>query len=371
MSDTARAFCLLVLLAVAPILLPQASPAATLRVDWAGGGDYTSIQPAMTDASDGDTILIAPGTYRGEENRVLVFGSHKNLVVESEQGLPTVTIDCEGADRAFYMYYTRQDTTSVIRGLVIENAYTDDYNGGGILTYKSDVVIEDCLFENCVASHNAGAVYISYTDVEDSGQGCRVRNCVFHGNTATYRGGALEVDHASAFIRDCLFYDNSTTVNAHVSEGGGAIVLNSVDDDSRYRCEISGCTLVRNSSPGHGTGILFWNSQTWTFFGNSIVAFNEGDSLAVYSHPALDGFTFSDVYGNEGGNVGPGYTTVLEEDPLFCGMAEDDFTLCADSPALPAGNVWNAAMGFADQGCGNCGSAIRSTSWGSIKALYR
>ncbi len=233
MSNRARAFCLVVLAAVPVALTPLTSPAATLRVDVGGGGDYTTIQPALTAASDGDTVLIAPGTYTGEENRALVFGNNKNLVVESESGFPTVTIDCQGLDRAFYIYQTHQDTTSAIRGLIIENGYTDNYNGG--------------------------AVSVGYTDVANGGAGCRIRNCVFQGNSATYRAGALMVDFASAYVYACL----------------------------------------------------------------------------------------------------------------FCDMSGDDFTLCSNSPALPAGNVYSRLMGFAGQGCGTCDSAIREATWGSIKALYR
>ena len=46
-----------------------AADSATIRVDWSGGGD---------------TILIAPGTYTGEDNRNLTLGPSKDLVIEND-----------------------------------------------------------------------------------------------------------------------------------------------------------------------------------------------------------------------------------------------------------------------------------------------
>jgi hypothetical protein len=362
MSGSAKTVLLVVLLAV-----PAMSSADVIRVDMYGGGDYLNIQDALYAVDNHDTVRIAPGTYTGFQNRGLVIAPGKNFVIESENGFPTVTIDCQGMDRAFYLHTSAQDTTTVIRGLIIQNGYTDNYNGGGMILHDVSVIVEDCLFKDCVASHNGGALSIGYTY---NGTGCKVRNCVFQGNSATYRGGALIVDHASAYIRNCLFFDNSTSYVGDDFYGGGAIHLNWVDDNPDYRCTISRCTVVGNSSPGNGSGILGWHSEVWTFLSTCIVAFNSGPGLGVYSDPMFDGFTFSDVYGNEGGNLLPGYSTIIEEDPRFCGMASDDYTLCSNSPALPGGNVWTVLMGFAGEGCGDCDSAVRETSWGLIKALY-
>jgi len=358
-------------LASAAVLFLSAavSDADTIRVDNAGGGDYLTIQEALDAADDGDQILIAPGTYTGPQNRDLTFGNNEDVVVESEFGLPTVAIDCQGMGRAFYMHNTGQDSTTVIRGLLIVDGYTDDYNGGAIKIYNTDPVIEDCIFQDCSASHNAGAVYISYT-----GQGTalrpRVRNCVFRDCYATYRAGALMVDHAGAAIHHCLFVDNSTSMGGQDFYGGGAMHLNWVDD--RYlRTDVSSCTFVGNSTGGRGEAIFGWNSVVNTFLTNCIVAFHEGPNLAVDSSPLIDGLTFFVMYGNVGGNIDPGYSTIIVGDPLFCDMESSDYTLCSNSPALPGGNIYGQLIGFADQGCGECDSAVQETSWGSIKALFR
>ena len=33
--------------------------------------------------------------------------------------------------------------------------------------------------------------------------------------------------------------------------------------------------------------------------------------------------------------------------------------------------MYGVLIGFADQGCGECDSAVQEASWGRIKALYR
>ena len=46
-----------------------ATTAATIVVDIGGGGDHTAIDPAISAASEGDTILVMPGTYTGLDNK--------------------------------------------------------------------------------------------------------------------------------------------------------------------------------------------------------------------------------------------------------------------------------------------------------------
>ena len=344
-----------------------ASPAAatTHHIDWTGGGDYLTIQEGIDAASEGDTVLVAPGTYTGEGNRNLIFG-YKNLVVMSDAGLGGTTIDCESADRAFYLYNTGQDTTSVIKGFWIRNGYTTNFSGGGLLFYGVGAIVEDCLISDCVASHNGGGLSVGYSPIP-----VKVRNCVFERNTAALRGGGALIDHTSAAIRRCLFRDNRTTDVGHDSYGGGAINLNWIDDSPNYDCDVSRCTFVNNSSPGNGTAVYAGDSVIRASFNQCIIAFNRGPTYGFYSDPMFENLTFSNLYGNEGGDVAPGYSTLIDGDPLFCDLAGGDISLCSNSPCLPGNNIYGVLVGFADLGCGPCDSAVEESSWGKIKALYR
>ena len=79
-------FCL----AVMAFCLPTLAQAATLTVP----AQYTTIRAAINAAQNGDTVLVAAGTYSGPGNRDIDF-SGKSLVVTSQAG-PSSTIIVSG-----------------------------------------------------------------------------------------------------------------------------------------------------------------------------------------------------------------------------------------------------------------------------------
>lgn len=356
-------------LAVTALLsLSVPASAATVVVDWSGGGDYLTIQEGMDAANNYDTVLVAPGTYYGAGNRNLSVTS-KNLVIRSQLGLGFTTIDCEGVDRAFSFHGTGQDTSLVIGGFRIINGYTDDYDGGAMIFRYVGAIVEDCVFTDCVASHNGGAISAGYNSFTIP---VKVRNCLFERNSATYRAGAVMVDHGSAYIRTCLFLDNWTTSAGHISYGGGAIHMNSVDTPDRLcQCRVTGCTFVSNSSPGNGSAVYADNSVVQGSVSKCIISFNSGATYAFFSDPMFESLTFSNIYGNTGGDVEAGYSTLVDGDPRFCGMAVGDINLCSNSPCMPGNNIYSLLIGYAGSGCGECDSAVEETTWGRVKALYR
>ena len=65
------------IIAAAVLLTAACANAGTVTVNWNGTGDYETIQEGMDAAADGDTVLIAPGTYTGEQNRGLLFRNRR------------------------------------------------------------------------------------------------------------------------------------------------------------------------------------------------------------------------------------------------------------------------------------------------------
>ncbi len=68
-------------LLLAAALLPAAARAATLNVP----AQYPTIQAGVNAAANGDTVLVADGTYTGSGNRDIDFLG-KNISVTSQHG---------------------------------------------------------------------------------------------------------------------------------------------------------------------------------------------------------------------------------------------------------------------------------------------
>ena len=123
--------------------LAAAAPPASgyiITVDVNGGGDFTTILPAIEIAREGDTIVVWPGTYSGEGNHDLDFegkslqlistdgaeetiidlGGHGGIILEDSQ---TMTTEIQG------FTFTNSGVTSVTLYLIVEAYYS---SGGAI-----------------------------------------------------------------------------------------------------------------------------------------------------------------------------------------------------------------------------------------------
>src|SRR5690606_39703590 len=67
---------------------PSALAQATLRVP----SEYRTIQGALDAAANGDTVLVAPGTYAGRDANELRFGG-KEITLRSESGAANTVLD--------------------------------------------------------------------------------------------------------------------------------------------------------------------------------------------------------------------------------------------------------------------------------------
>ena len=77
-------------------LTPGLSQSFTVHVP----GSQPTIQAGLNVAASGDTVLVAPGTYTGPNNRQLDFLG-KSIVLRSSGGAAATIIDCQGAARGF------------------------------------------------------------------------------------------------------------------------------------------------------------------------------------------------------------------------------------------------------------------------------
>ncbi len=155
-----------------------------------------------------------------------------------------------------------------------------DNIGGGVYTYCSDPLVEQCTITGNTTPGLGGGVYGLLAN------GSFI-DCTISGNTAEMHGGGLYFEfYSECVLDDCVISDNATDPSSSgYGEGGGIFC-------SRSDLEITSCTITGNSATeqeGGGIYLLQSSPSIWSceISGNSAVSgggiFCVGDS----TQPAL------------------------------------------------------------------------------------
>jgi hypothetical protein len=161
---------------------------------------YATIQAGINASSNGDTVLVAAGTYTGASNKNLDFGG-RAIVVMSEVGPEYCIIDCESSGRGAY-FHSGETNNAVLHGFTITNGSSS--NSGGINCTNASPTIERCIIKSnsSLGSYGAG-IYMSNASP-------RVIHCSIVQNTG-WQGGAMYVLNSSPVINSCIVYGNVAT----------------------------------------------------------------------------------------------------------------------------------------------------------------
>jgi hypothetical protein len=279
-------------------------------------GDSTTIQGGIDGAVNGDTVLVADGTYTGDGNRDIDFLG-KAIVVMSENGPEVTIIDCERLGRGFY-FHSEEDPSSVLQGFMITNAFIYG-NGGAIWCMYSSPTID-----NCIISGNEVTYYEGY---EYGGAGIYsgrsspiISNCIISNNTSMYCGGGLFFElpggeHAQ--IINCIIADNTALLG-----DGGAIFFD--------QCPtiVKNCTIAGNFAGANGGAFLYLVYAPEII--NSIIWDNTAPAINWYWSDSAP-ISYSNV---EGGWSGAGN---IDADPRFIKGAYGDYHLQPLSPCIDRG----------------------------------
>jgi len=270
---------------VSLMLIAGVAYGATITVP----GDYSTIQAAINAASNGDTVLVADGTYNEHD---LDFNG-KAITVRSENGAASTIIDCENNGRGFH-FQNGESSSSVVQGFTIKRGYVDG-PGGGIRCYNSSPTITGNIIKD-----NVGA-----------GEGGGGINC----NT-----------NAAPIITNNLIISNS----AISSSGGGGIYCRSSSTP-----QIINNTIANNSAEGGGGGFYCSDGGNPTVK-NCIVWGNAPQQIIIAGGGGIT-VTYSDVQGGYSG------TGNINSDPLFGNPYSGlDYDLKPGSPCLNTGTSTDA-----------------------------
>ena len=213
------------IISIALVLVMGHASAATWIVDQSGGGDFLGIQEAIDFASDGDLILVRPGTYAQAINY-----RGKQLAVESTNGPAQTVID--GLRGTAVRVVSGEPTGTVLRGFTVTNgeigvSVTDSHLGlfeniiianaeAGACLNRSQVVIEDNIFEA------NGLIYLTGGGLDAIDSDVTSRANLFERNTALW-GGGIYLERSTLISEADVFLGNVVFPVDEFFAGGGAI----------------------------------------------------------------------------------------------------------------------------------------------------
>ncbi|MCP4580082.1 MAG: hypothetical protein GY839_00580 [candidate division Zixibacteria bacterium] len=225
--------------------------------------DHVTIQAGINASSDGDTVLVQPGTYVENIN----FNGH-NIVLGSlfmttgdTSYIETTVIDGDSSG-SVTTFDSGEDSTCVLTGFTIRNG-ADQY-GGGVLCHNSDPIIRE--------------------------------NRINH-NSAMFGGGGIECTQSASII-----VNNRITQN-YLSYGSGAGVSVSASSDAK----IINNMISNNYASQAGGAIYTIGEGTTLIEGNRIFSNYAGiDGGGIYSEWCSPIITGNVIIGNESEDYGGG-----------------------------------------------------------------
>jgi len=259
-------------------LITSAALADTWTVDDDGAADFDNIQSAVDASSDGDEIIVMPGTYTGSGEYVISMNG-KAVLLRSEEGSEFTIIS--GENQRTVLYCGDNETTStIISGFTITNGSGRItpmlIRGGGIFCHNSSPTIEyNAIIDNTAFSSGdeflpafcyGGGIYATNTSlfirsnsiIYNLSQGWQPG---FPGNFPAGSGGGIYIENGIEIqLNDNIIHNNST-----INSGSG------------ITCEYSSGVINRNSiSYNQGAGGLFLYESDFIISENNILGNSHG-----------------------------------------------------------------------------------------------
>ncbi len=192
--------------------------AGTLFVDWSGGGDYLTIQEALTAAQPEDTIVVMPssGSPAGAYVENIIIPALDITLRSSDPTDPSVvaaTIIDGNTNGSVVTFDLNATTDTTLEGFTIRNG--EAFAGGGIAAANGSPTIRYCTVTANTAEEGGGMRFWNGSP--------SVESCTISGNTALSTGGGVSCMGFGApavpTFLNCIITGN--TADGEYPYGGG------------------------------------------------------------------------------------------------------------------------------------------------------
>jgi Bacterial Ig domain len=346
-----------------------------------------SIQSGIDAATDGDTVLVAPGTY--VEN---IDFKGKAITVTSEGG-PDVTIIDGGNADSVVKFISGEGRGSALNGFTVQNGRVGNDNsysvsGGGIRIQSSSPTITNNVIRNNQACRGGGIGILSGSPlIQWNTITANSNNCDFTGDPEDIYindGGGIHINlEGSPEILDNVISDNETKSGGGIfmgferttpiikrnvirgnrsSQGAGIAMWDEVDaliaqnlitgnhasegggiHSAAAASAIINNTIADNDSRGESSGIFMFGYKGLQLINNIIVA-KPGQVSLRCNGTAAPNARFNNIF-SAGGPASSGACSGLtgtngniSADPLFIAPTQGDYHLHQISPSIDAGD---------------------------------
>ncbi|MBX2796557.1 MAG: right-handed parallel beta-helix repeat-containing protein [Myxococcales bacterium] len=242
--------------------------------------DYTTVRAAVSDADDGDTIVVSDEAVTDDDtvsvDASVTIRSASGKAHWTMHGNPGLEIDASGVtvtgfvlvpDNSKRAVRASDVTDLLLENLTMEDHYFNAVGGGFLLEDETEAEVRSCTFVNNHANGEAAAIYVvrqAQVTVSDSH---------FETQTATGPGGAIRVgDGAELIVQRSTFLSNESNV-----EGGAISVWGTTS-----RLLVHDCIFHHNTS-SDGAAIYTGGALELTGSGNHLCANTAVDGASVRS----------------------------------------------------------------------------------------
>jgi parallel beta-helix repeat protein len=316
----------LALLAV--ILYASLCIAETINVNPNGTADYQTIQQAINNANNGDTVIVAPATYYenvdfiGKAITVTSSDPEDWAVVEStiinanDVNSAVIFTNSEGPASIITGFTITggvgtavtgnisshlgagiccfQTSPTITKNIITGNTGLSSTTGGGIGGFGSNAVVTRNIIKQNSGLHGGGVLNWSGN--------MKIRNNIVYDNTAGNIGGGI------------LLYENGELINNTIADNSASSSINIYASGD---FTISNNIIYRNAATG-GSGVSFAAPDDYIFSYNNVWNYCDDPYEGIQGQ--------ANIKGN------------IAIDPLFVNESIDDFHLQATSPCINAGD---------------------------------